>query len=70
MEWKMTNLPRLRVIYAGLLQLEYVLALITGVLLGSEKWLMFVVCLVLALALGFVTTFLYWHLMDLTTKGQ
>ena len=59
---KMKN--RLRLVYAGLLQLEYVLALVTGVLLGAEHWVMFGICLALCLALGFVTTWLYWRLMD------
>ena len=67
---KMTSLPLLRTIYATLLQMEYVLALVTGVLLGAEKWTLFIVCLALTCGLGFVTTVLYWHLMDLTTKGQ
>jgi hypothetical protein len=58
------TLRKNRLVYASLLQLEYVLALITGVLLGSEKWLMFGISLVLCLLLGFVTTWLYWNLMD------
>jgi hypothetical protein len=62
------NLHRQRTIYASLLQLEYILALATGVLLGAEKWIMFVICLVLCLVLGFVTTAFYWKLMDYTTK--
>jgi hypothetical protein len=56
------NLPRL--VYATLLQIEYVLALVSGVLLGSEKWLLFTVCLVLTCVLGFVTTSMYWVLFD------
>ena len=59
----------LRVIYASLLQAEYVLALVTGVLLGAEKWLMFSICLALALLLGFVTTWLYWLLFDKGVKN-
>jgi hypothetical protein len=54
----------LRVVYASLLQLEYVLALVTGVLLGAEKWTFFITCLVLTCALGFVTTSLYWRIFD------
>lgn len=62
---KQTNRPRrLRLLYASLLQIEYVLALMTGVLLGAEQWTLFIVCLVLALALGFGTTAFYWYLMD------
>jgi hypothetical protein len=53
-----------RVAYAGLLQLEYVLALVSGVLLGYERWLMFGISLTLCLVLGFVTTWMYWTLMD------
>jgi len=55
---------RVRMIYAGLLQLEYVLALVAGVVLGSQQWLLFSICLALTLLLGFVTTWLYWKLMD------
>jgi len=54
----------LRLVYATLLQLEFVLALMTGVLLGAEKWLYFSICLVLTCALGLGTTWLYWHLLD------
>ena len=54
----------LRVVYASLLQLEYILALMTGVMLGAEKWLYFSICLTLALLLGFATTWLYWKLFD------
>ncbi len=64
----MENLRRLRLVYAVLLQLEYILALVAGVLLGSEHWLMFGVSLALTLTLGFVTTALYWLIMDRTTK--
>ena len=53
-----------RPVYAVLLQLEYVLALVSGVLLGAERWLLFGVCLTLTLSLGFVTTWMYWGLMD------
>jgi len=65
----MKSLPRLRILYAILLQVEYVLALVSGVLLGSERWLMFVICLVLTLLLGFVTTWLYWILFDKGIKN-
>ena len=64
----MKNL-HLRTLYAILLQIEYVLALITGVLLGASCWIPFIISLVLVLLLGFVTTAMYWHLMDITTKG-
>jgi hypothetical protein len=64
------NLPRLRILYAGLLQLEYVLALIAGVVLGSGHWVIFVVCLALTLLLGFVTTWLYWKLMDKSIREK
>ena len=61
----MVNLQvKSQLIYAALLQLEYVLALIAGVLLGSAHWVIFVICLILTLSLGFVTTLMYWHLMD------
>ncbi len=53
-----------RIVYASLLQLEYCLALITGVLLGAEKWLLFSICLVLTCGLGYATTYLYWKLFD------
>ena len=66
----MTSPHLMRTLYATLLQAEYVLALISGVLLGSGKWLMFGISLALTCALGFVSTWLYWRLMDLTTKGQ
>lgn len=64
----MKSLPRMRMIYAGLLQLEYVLALVVGVLLGAEHWLMFTISLALCLLLGFVTTRLYWMIMDRTNQ--
>ena len=64
------SLINLRLIYASLLQLEFTLALITGVLLGAEKWLLFIICLVLVLGLGFGTTALYWHLFDKGINGQ
>jgi len=54
----------LRVLYATLLQIEYIVCLITGVMLGAEKWLLFSICLALSLGLGFVTTWLYWKLFD------
>ncbi len=57
-----------RLLYAGLLQVEYVLALVTGVLLGFERWLMFGICLVLTCLLGFGTTWLYWSLFDKSVK--
>ena len=60
----------LRLVYATLLQAEYILALMTGVLLGAEKWLYFSICLILSLALGFVTTALYWHLFDKGLKNE
>jgi len=53
-----------RLVYATLLQLEYVLTLITAVLLGAEQWTGFIICLVLTCALGLGTTGYYWHLMD------
>lgn len=59
-----TSLHRLRTVYASLLQLEYVFALVAGVLLGSSKWAMFALCLALTLLLGFVTTALYWSILD------
>jgi hypothetical protein len=58
----------LRVTYASLLQIEYCTALVTGVLLGAEKWLLFSICLTLSLALGFATTALYWRLFDRGVK--
>jgi hypothetical protein len=58
-------MKNLRLLYASLLQIEYVMALVTGVLLGMEKWVYFGICLALTCGLGFVTTFLYWRLMDL-----
>ncbi len=66
---QMRNLPRIRILYASLLQLEYILALITGVMLGAEKWPYFSICLVLSLVLGFVTTWLYWVLFDNGVKS-
>ncbi len=65
---KMINLHRLRILYAVLIQIEYVLALITGVTLGYENWLMFSICLVLCLLLGLGTTALYWTIFDRGVK--
>jgi hypothetical protein len=53
-----------RLVYAILLQLEYILTLITAVLLGAQDWLLFVIFLALTCALGLGTTAIYWHLMD------
>ncbi len=54
----------LQVLYAALLQIEYVLALVAGVLLGAERWLLFGVCLVLTCGLGLGTCWLYWVIME------
>jgi ABC-type bacteriocin/lantibiotic exporter with double-glycine peptidase domain len=53
-----------RRLYAILLQIEYILALVTGVLLGAHSWLMFTISLVLTCVLGCGTTWLYWRLID------
>ena len=57
-----------QLVYAALLQLEYVLALIAGVLLGSAHWVIFAICLILTLSLGFVTTLMYWKLISEANK--
>ena len=59
----------LRVPYATLLQLEYVLAITTSYLLGARQWLDFFISLALCLLLGFVTTAFYWMLIDKANKS-
>ena len=61
-------MQNLRRIYATLLQLEYVLALTTSYLLGDRQLLAFFISLALCLLLGFVTTALYWRLIDKANK--
>jgi len=58
------NPHRSRLVYANLLNLEYILGLGVAYLLGSGQWVMFVVLLVLTLFLGIYTNHLYWNLMD------
>jgi len=58
----------LRLVYASLLQLEYLIGLLAAYLLGAEDWILFIVCLLLTLGIGFGTTAMYWALMDKTTK--
>lgn len=62
----MTN----RLVYATLLQIEYVLALVAGVLVGGKHWLIAVIALVLTCVLGFGTTWLYWKLIDSVNKER
>ena len=57
-----------RLVYATLLQIEYLVSLVTAYLLGSEKWLLFGVSLAVCLVLGFGTTWMYWVLLDKATK--
>ena len=63
---KRTNLPRYtrRDLYADLLNLEYLLGLISAFLLGAGKWVIGVGCLILTLVLGRITTKFYWRLQD------
>jgi uncharacterized membrane protein len=51
--------------------LEYLLGLLSAVLLGAQKWVLFGIFLVLTLVLGRVTTKFYWRLQDQlhTKKG-
>ena len=58
----------LRLTYAILLQVEYILSLVTGVLLGYGRWFLFGVFLALCLVLGFATTWLYWKLLEGVNK--
>ena len=53
-----------RLVYATLLQIEYLVCLLTAYLLGLGNWAFFTISLVLCLVLGFVTTAYYWILMD------
>jgi hypothetical protein len=53
-----------RDLYADLLNTEYLLGLVAAFLLGAQQWLFGVICLVLTLGLGRVTTKFYWHLQD------
>ena len=54
----------LRLLYATLLEIEFVLALSTSYLLGAQKWALCFICLALTLLLGFVTSLMYWRLLD------
>ena len=54
----------LRRIYATLVQLEWVMAIAAGYLMGAQKWALALICGVLTLLLGFITNELYWYLMD------
>jgi hypothetical protein len=60
-----------RDLYADLLNVEYLLGLISAFLLGASKWIPGVVCLILTLVLGRITTKFYWRLQDQlhTKKG-
>lgn len=53
-----------RDLYADLLNLEYLLGLVAAFLLGAADWILGVICLVLTLVLGRVTTKFYWRLQD------
>ncbi len=59
-----------RVIYANLLNLEYLLGLVVSYLFGAERWGAFGIVLVLTLVLGCVTTAIYWGIQDETIKTQ
>jgi hypothetical protein len=69
-EGNQMNLRRSCLRYANLLNLEHVLGLGVAYLLGSEKWLLFTVCLILTLLLGLGTTTYYWKLMDEANKSS
>lgn len=59
-----------RLLYANLLNLEYLLGLAVAYLLGSEQWLLFTICLVLTLTLGCITTAFYWAIQDETVRNN
>ena len=54
----------LRRLYATILQGEYLLALAASYLLGAEKWLPFAICLLLTIAIGFVSNDIYWRIQQ------
>ncbi len=58
----------LRRVYASLLQVEYLLALSASFALGASNYWLFTICLLLTIALGFVTNALYWHIQDRTVR--
>ena len=53
-----------RLVYAGLLELEFVLALCVTYFMGAERWTLCVICLALTLSLGVATTLMYWTLLE------
>jgi hypothetical protein len=59
-----------RDLYADLLNVEYLLGLISAFLLGASKWIPGVVCLILTLGLGRCTCKMYWRLQDQLHKKK
>ena len=54
----------LRLLYATLLEIEFILALATSYFMGAQQWALFFISLALTLVLGLGTTLMYWRLID------
>ena len=59
-----------RLVYAGLLELEFVLALCVTYFMGAERWTLCIISLVLTLLIGFATSLWYWKLLEKTNHDN
>ena len=64
----MENLLKVENVYNGLVQVDYLLGLCVAFMLGSEKWLLFILLLLASLVLGLFTVKTYIRLQKKIVK--